>query len=965
MRPPILQEDRQVATNRNDVFRFLVHRGVQLGNPVGARRWVVEAFPGGLSASDRRRLLSGRNYYVYRHSPGYRATLSSAKAAALDEALRELRDDLPFPEAVSAVELALKRANVSSFVASKTFRNWRTRVAEALLVSTYDPTAAPDDPERVVLSRQMQMIGMLERLAAGDFKSTKAVRDFLTYAIVVLPTKAFAAGDESTASQNGASSRRSDRRAAPAASKAEEPVDGDRVLDAIADVQRAVGLVARRHTKADRGSAVEAFAMSKIPASYLTKRTKRVIHDLVPHSARLTLPDVANTLERELGARSSLPEPPAVAAPVLAPEPQPSNGAEAFVSGASSPMAGLSRVPGIADLKVVRKRLLRYQDGEIALIENVMAKETRRRRHRLLHRDTDVTTTQTETEKVSERDTQVAERFELEQESSNTISADSKVEAGITITASYGPYFSATANAGFSSSTAQTHSQRAASKYARDIVDRSATKVRELVQTFQSRIALTETEETNLHGFTNETSEHVVGVYRWVEKVLEAQVFNYGKRLMLEVMVPDPARYYRQRLASVALPGVTRTPPRPLEVKDASAPGGVRPLSPSDINLTNYLAYAAEYGAVDVEPPPPLYRWAVDAWKEEKSSDPYASMSARKEIELESGYVPVFYRAAVLYPKRGLILKPDANAGAGDSSLTVSGEYETSGVISVGGSEQTLGAGGGVVTGSLLASVQAFPAEKIGVAAMVERQTSYACEISVLCSRSAEEWARWQTATYGSILRAFEARRSDYETQVKTAKSEQEQTFAARPSAENEATIRTELKRAALTLLQQQQPPFVPDSIGTDRPPAIDLNASVYGARIQFFEQACEWNQLVYVPYGYYWADTTDWDALADQEDSDEEMREFLRAGWARVVIPVRAAFTSAMCLYLSTGVLWAGDQVPQVDDPLFVSAVQEIQEADGIADGVAEGDPWIVNLPTALTHLQAGPELPVLVQQP
>jgi hypothetical protein len=945
-----------MAAERTDVFRFLVHRGVQLAAPAVDRRWIIEAFPDGLTAAAREQLLSGRNYYIYRRSAEYRATLSSAKAVALDDVLRGLRDDAAMKDVMATVQEALGVKDIKDFVSSDAFRSWRRKVADALLVSTYDPTATPDDPDRGVLARQLHMLGMLERLAADELSKPHEIRSFLTYAIVVLPKKAFTSERSSSSAQKGTNGRKTRGRSRVNAKARAAALEPEHVLQAIDDVQRAVGLVANRQTRVESATAgANIFAMSDVPASYLGDRTKRVIRELVPKSERLSLPDVANTLERELGARSIIlaPAPDGVTPEREAPAPKAPS-----PNGAQSPLAGLSRVPGIADLKVVRKRLLRYEDGEIAMIENVMATETRNRKHRLLRRDTEVSTTATETEKVSERDTQVAERFELEQESANTISADSKVEAGLTITASYGSYFSATANAGYSSSTSQTHSQRAASKYARDVVDRSASKVRQLVQTFQSRMTLTESEETNTHGFANATSKHVVGIYRWVEKVLEAQTFNYGKRLMLEVMVPDPARYYRQRLKTVTLPGVTRTPPRPLEVADASAVGGVRPLGPSDINLSNYLAYAAEYGAADIEPPPPVYRWLIDAWKEGKGDDPYAATTARKEIEVDSGYAPTFFKAAVVFPKRGLTFKQAADAGGADSTAEVVGTFETSGVISVGGTEQVLEAGGGVVTGGLWG----YPADKIGVAVMVERQTSYACEFSVLCTRTTEEWVRWQTTTYGSILRAFEARRSEYETQVKNAMSEQEQTATVRPAAENEATIRTELRRAALTLLQQQQPPFVFDAIGSDHPPTIDLSASTYGTRIEFFEQACEWSQLVYVPYGYYWADTSDWDSLADQADGDDQMREFLRAGWARVVIPVRPAFTSAMCLYLSTGILWEGDQVPQVDDPLFVSAVQEVQEADEIADGVAEGDPWIVRIPTALTHLQAGPDLPVLV---
>ncbi len=39
---------------------------------------------------------------------------------------------------------------------------------------------------------------------------------------------------------------------------------------------------------------------------------------------------------------------------------------------------------GIGDLKVVKQKLVRYEAGEVAHIENVMAQETRSRQHRRL-----------------------------------------------------------------------------------------------------------------------------------------------------------------------------------------------------------------------------------------------------------------------------------------------------------------------------------------------------------------------------------------------------------------------------------------------------------------------------------------------------------------------------------------------------------------------------------------------------
>jgi hypothetical protein len=49
--------------------------------------------------------------------------------------------------------------------------------------------------------------------------------------------------------------------------------------------------------------------------------------------------------------------------------------------------------------------------------------------------------------------------------------------------------------------------------------------------------------EVNKHIFENQAqnADNISGIYRWVDKIYELQIINYGKRLMLEFIVPEPA----------------------------------------------------------------------------------------------------------------------------------------------------------------------------------------------------------------------------------------------------------------------------------------------------------------------------------------------------------------------------------------------------------------------------------------
>src|SRR5439155_16172041 len=93
-------------------------------------------------------------------------------------------------------------------------------------------------------------------------------------------------------------------------------------------------------------------------------------------------------------------------------------------------------------------------------------------------------------------------------------------------------------------------------------------------------------------------------VYRFVDKVYRAQVVSYGKRLMLEFLVPEPAAFLRHALTSRPVDGVTQVEPdRP---GFCLANGTTfAPLQVTDIDPTSYLFWAGKYGASDVVAPPP------------------------------------------------------------------------------------------------------------------------------------------------------------------------------------------------------------------------------------------------------------------------------------------------------------------------------------------------------------------------
>ncbi len=116
----------------------------------------------------------------------------------------------------------------------------------------------------------------------------------------------------------------------------------------------------------------------------------------------------------------------------------------------------------------------------------------------------------------------------------------------------------------------------------------------------------------------------------------------------------------------------------------------------------------------------------------------------------------------------------------------------------------------------------------------------------------------------------------------------------------------------------------------------------------------------MYLFYPYFWGRKVTWALKALLDDVDPQFAEFLRAGSARVVVPVRPGFAPALAHFMETGEIWEGADPPTLNSPLYVSIIAEIKEREG-APGteIAQGDPWDVRLPTTLVKLRADDKLP------
>ncbi|HEY2053636.1 MAG TPA: hypothetical protein VGH14_06845 [Solirubrobacterales bacterium] len=576
---------------------------------------------------------------------------------------------------------------------------------------------------------------------------------------------------------------------------------------------------------------------------------------------------------------------------------------------------------GIGDLLLVREHVKSYEGGEIAHTENVLQSESLSRETRRLERTETTLLQEEETTKEEERDTQTTERSSLSSETQKTIQTDAELKAGLSVDAKYGPFVEVKANAEFATKSAQQEAQQQSSEYSKDIVARAVSKIVEKVRQQRTTTTLNEYEEKYSHGFDNtHGTGNISGVYQWLNEILEAQIYNYGRRMLFDVTLPEPATEIMQ-----------------LEASEVPTPHGISEpptltINASEITEANYTYYAALYDATGLDAPPAPVKTFSKAFGGVQP-DGHHEGTGTEAISIDADYAAKYAMA-----------------------VTTGRAYEESSFRIIVGSHTVNGETGPAYqemngeTGTMPVSFDTWEVE------------SYAFNVEVYCERTEQSVEKWKLKTFAAIQEAYVQKQTAYRQALNAAQAEAATAAYGRSPGLNAEVINSELRKQCLTLLTGQE--F--EGFG-----ALELSPEGYAQPnltrtdeqmpyVRFFEQAFEWEHITYFFYPYFWGWKQAWNKRMLLDDNDPTFAEFLRAGAARVVFPVRPGFEEAVLHYLETGEIWGGGPPPTVNSELYVPIVKEIQEAEGApGEEVAEGEPWPVVLPTTLVHLRADDKLP------
>jgi hypothetical protein len=581
--------------------------------------------------------------------------------------------------------------------------------------------------------------------------------------------------------------------------------------------------------------------------------------------------------------------------------------------------------PYIGDLFLIREKLARYEAGEIADIENILAGEEKIRRHRMLNRSEETVEVEAETLSSTERDHAVSEKFNLQSEVKNTVDQKTNVDAGVTATLKYGSSITVTPHANVTVDGAKSDSRSQARSYAKDIVDRAVTKLEEKTRRLQITRTLREIEERNKHSINNSESGavHRAGLYFWVNKITRAQVMNYGRHMMFDMIVPEPAATFRTLfIKEQAKDDQQKAPPRP-------------DITPALVKRDTYGDLLKQFGISSTEElqPPDENACVQFAFSQNLGNPENGKAMGFSSHEFKSPEIPAGYHAKdVSYDVRCSTGHPDSTGPWDEVAVSVhvadaciftrsmneysqgtnlpNNDWTETGVKNMKGEE-------GTVT--------------VAIAGFSSLALSLSGSMSITAELTTEAFEKWQVKIFNTTMDDYNRKLEAY-NMAKEARTSLFEIKGRNPFINREIE-RSELKRHVIATLMCNYFNGMGSMVERVAPcgyPEIDFAKLERDAPvIQFFEQVFEWEYVTYLFYHSMWARKCKWPELIDENSGDPLFDKFLTAGAARIQVPVRPGMDKIFTWFLTTGQIWgATGQPPVPGDNEYVAMIQELKEA-------------------------------------
>ncbi|MCG5442008.1 hypothetical protein NIE79_005064 [Micromonospora sp. NIE79] len=609
-------------------------------------------------------------------------------------------------------------------------------------------------------------------------------------------------------------------------------------------------------------------------------------------------------------------------------------------------LSAQARVAGRGDLMIIRTTHLRYDLGEISHVENVLASEVRGRTHVVDTSTQKSVTTSTQSIAETTQELETTEQNSLDRALTTAATQTSSTSLGVSVSGGFGPV-QAGVDINADRSTTTASSMSSAVSYSKTLTERASELLRSEVSERRAITSTTRVTETNEHRFDNAGgSANIAGIYRWLTKIDQAQVYNYGERLLLQFVVPEPAAVLVYLAQQTTDEGAV------------AKPAGWF-LDVADLNEENYADKAARWDVVGVEPPPEEVVSATVTFADPPARPFDYAQNSTDKSQPEWGYssyvgdvpVPSGYAATEAYVTTTWGLEegeyPD-DVGSPPQAVQIAiGECRVTANDTTNG-EQTVE----------LAHVLPGPLP-VGISA--DQRGGLTVVVRVRCERTDAAYEAWRLRAYEMIRASYLAQLSAYDNDQRLRLARAVYRSEQAPET-NRRVEQLELKRACQSVLFGHEfDQFGGLTFPADDAPRINrLETTAEADQIQFGEDLFEWENMVYLFYPYQWAGRERWATLRTQTSSDPVHEAFLQAGAARVTVPVRAGYEHVVGTYLETSQIPTLTPRPWREGTNPYPPIEDLigDALDRPGEEIAVDEPWEVATPTALIYLQTGAEL-------
>lgn len=602
------------------------------------------------------------------------------------------------------------------------------------------------------------------------------------------------------------------------------------------------------------------------------------------------------TLERLLHASVLLPE-------IFPIPPYLGKGIPFSVEGQIEPYA-------IGDVQLVKKEFSHYEQGEIAYIENVMRGEKKEVIKRKLSRSSEQSLDDY-TNNNDNSSQQQQKTLDLLDETILTLNLTAKYDNTQVV---YGPppVLKGDWTQTIGPDKNGKDSSEKSSKFARQILDQTLSRMNQKVRRLRSKTILDESEETVSSIFDNIGMDtNIQGIYRWLNKVYKARVINKENRLIVEFLIKDPASSFRQQAKNQQ----QDSPSHPVPPDELPPPITVQGFQ--DITPDNYAQLLAFYNVTDNMVLPT-----------QKNIARSIQGSGEINIELPEGYQATCYNATAIFPESfqgkvsGLIGIKNISLAPGQATGKGKLDLESSSIPLV------------FLTKELTLS----PPQELEQPAIA---------VNITCQPAPELLTKWQMNVYNSITQKYQEQLQEHSANI--PENAEHQRATERNREDEKATLQNICLGLLLNLQQEK--------IGQPQEPASPPRFRVNEMRfIHYLQRLFNWEDITWY---YSWFNTKGNGQAPSAQfpfgltGGEQGFDDFLNANQVQIFLPVSKEMLLPAIYYLSSGQIWPAEHEFCPVNPQDAELGNELKKLLNIElEDRWQSEAWEVKVPTTMLVL-------------